>query len=119
MKLEAFPQKAVVVGRAAINVAGGVKGRVLAGALLLVAFATACGGAASGGSSNETAADALNRGLAAHAAGKLDEAVAAYFTTLSKDPKNQFAYYNLGEIAQRQNRVAAAQAFYGLALEQD
>jgi tetratricopeptide (TPR) repeat protein len=77
----------------------------------------ACGGPASAG--NETAADALNRGLAAHAAGKLDEAVAAYFTTLSKDPKNQFAYYNLGEIAQRQNRLVAAEAYYRLALEQD
>src|SRR5437773_11621325 len=96
---------------------GGVKGRLL-GYVFLAACLAACGGPASGGSS-ETAADALNRGLAAHAAGKLDEAVAAYFTTLSKDPKNQFAYYNLGEIAQRQNRVAAAQAFYGLALEQD
>jgi tetratricopeptide (TPR) repeat protein len=78
----------------------------------------ACGGPASGGG-NETAADALNRGLQAHAAGKLDEAVAAYFTTLSKDPKNQFAYYNLGEIAQRQNRLVAAEAYYRLALEQD
>ena len=55
MKLEAFPRKSEVVGRAAVNIAGGVKGRVLAGVLLLVAFGTACGGAASGGSSNETA----------------------------------------------------------------
>ena len=85
----------------------------------LAALATACGGPGSANTANETAADALNRGLAAHAAGKLDDAVAAYFTTLSKDPKNQFAYYNLGEIAQRQNRLTAAEAFYRLALEQD
>src|SRR5439155_1669900 len=77
-----------------------------------------CGGPASG-SGNETAADALNRGLAAHASGKLDDAVAAYFTTLSKDPKSQFAYYNLGEIAQRQNRFVAAESYYRLALEMD
>lgn len=79
----------------------------------------ACGGPASGGSGNETAADALNRGLQAHAAGKLDDAVAAYFTTLSKDPKNQFAYYNLGEIAQRQGRLVAAESYYRLALDID
>ncbi|TMG63003.1 MAG: tetratricopeptide repeat protein [Chloroflexi bacterium] len=95
-----------------------VKGRLLAGVLLCCLALTACGGPASG-SGNETAADALNRGLAAHAAGKLDEAVAAYFTTLSKDPKNQFAYYNLGEIAQRQSRFVAAESYYRIALEMD
>src|SRR5438034_9136577 len=96
---------------------GGVKGRLL-GYVFLAACLAACGGPASGGRS-ETAADALNRGLAAHAAGKLDEAVAAYFTTLSKDPKNQFAYYNLGEIAQRQSRFVAAESYYRLALDLD
>jgi tetratricopeptide (TPR) repeat protein len=96
-----------------------VKGRVLAGVLLCGLALAACGGPASSGSGNETAADALNRGLQAHAAGKLDEAVAAYFVTLSKDPKNQFAYYNLGEIAQRQNRLVTADGFYRLALDLD
>jgi tetratricopeptide (TPR) repeat protein len=95
----------------------GVKGRLVASVLLCGLALAACGGPASSG--NETAADALNRGLAAHAAGKLDEAVAAYFTTLSKDPKNQFAYYNLGEIAQRQSRFVAAESFYRLALDLD
>src|SRR5882762_6804284 len=95
----------------------GVKGRLVASVLLCGLALAACGGPASAG--NETAADALNRGLAAHAAGKLDEAVAAYFTTLSKDPKNQFAYYNLGEIAQRQSRFVAAESFYRLALDLD
>ena len=85
----------------------------------LAALASACGGPGSANTGNETAADALNRGLAAHAAGKLDEAVAAYFTTLSKDPKNQFAYYNLGEIAQRQSRFVAAESYYRLALDLD
>lgn len=98
---------------------GGVKVRLVGGVLLGVLVLAACGGPGSTTSGNETAADALNRGLAAHAAGKLDEAVAAYFTTLSKDPKNQYAYYNLGEIAQRQSRLVAAEGFYRLALEQD
>ena len=94
-----------------------MKGRVLA-SLLFATLLAACGGAGSG-SSGDTAQDALNRGLAAHAAGKLDDAVTAYFQTLEKDPKNKFAFYNLGEIAQRQNRAQAAESYYRLALEQD
>ena len=96
-----------------------MKGRLLAGVLWCGLALAACGGPSSAGGGNETAADALNRGLAAHAAGKLDDAVAAYFTTLSKDPKNQYAYYNLGEIAQRQNRLVTADGFYRLALDLD
>lgn len=94
-----------------------MKGRFVACLLGLAALAGACGGSAAPG--NESASDALNRGLQAHAAGKTDEAVAAYFATLAKDSKNQFAYYNLGEIAQRQNRLAAAESYYRLALELD
>jgi tetratricopeptide (TPR) repeat protein len=94
-----------------------VKGRRLVVLVLLSAALAACGGSAT--PTSETAADALNRGLAAHAAGKLDEAVTAYYQTLEKDPKNKFAFYNLGEIAQRQNRLVAAEAYYRLALEQD
>jgi tetratricopeptide (TPR) repeat protein len=96
-----------------------VKRLFLACLLGLAAAATACGGPSSANSGSETAADALNRGLQAHAAGKLDDAVAAYFATLSKDPKNQFAYYNLGEIAQRQGRLVAAESYYRLALDID
>ena len=95
-----------------------MKGRLIGCALALAAFVAACGGG-SRGSATETASDALNRGLAAHAAGKLDDAVSAYYQTLAMDPKNKFAYYNLGEIAQRQGRLAAAESYYRLALEQD
>lgn len=63
--------------------------------------------------------DALSKALQAHTAGKLDEAATAYFETLAKDPKNKFAFYNLGVIAQAQNRPAAAESYYRLALEQD
>jgi tetratricopeptide (TPR) repeat protein len=96
-------------------------GRRLAGILLLGAALVACGSPSSGGapSAGETSADALNRGLQAHSAGKLDDAVAAYYATLEKDPKNKFAFYNLGEIAQRQSRLASAEWFYRLALDQD
>jgi tetratricopeptide (TPR) repeat protein len=93
-----------------------VKGRILACVLVALALA-ACGGPGSSG--GDSAADALSRGLQAHSAGKLDEAVTAYYATLAKDPKNKFALYNLGEIAHRQSRLGAAESYYRLALEQD
>ena len=68
---------------------------------------------------SNTADDALSRALQAHTGGKLDEAMAAYFETLAKDPKNKFAFYNLGVIAQAQSRAAAAESYYRLAIEQD
>ncbi len=92
-------------------------GRVIA--LLFAALLLSCTGAPSSSGTGGTAGEALSRGLQAHTAGKLDEATTAYFETLAKDPKNKFAFYNLGEIAQRQNRPAAAEAYYRLALEQD
>jgi len=85
-------------------------------AFLIGALVISCG---SPGTSGTTADDALSRGLQAHAAGKLDEATTAYFETLAKDPKNKFAFYNLGVIAQGQSRAAAAESYYRLALEQD
>jgi len=87
-------------------------------ALVLAVAAGACGSPATSGTTGG-ADDSLSRGLQAHTAGKFDEATTAYFETLAKDPKNKFAFYNLGEIAHRQNRPVAAEAFYRLALEQD
>ena len=88
-------------------------GRLIA--LFLGMLIVSCGS----GGSGSAADDALSRGLQAHAAGKLDEATTAYFDTLAKDPNNKFAFYNLGVIAQGQNRAAAAESYYRLALEQD
>ena len=87
-------------------------------AVLFGLAASSCGSPSTSGTTG-TAEDALSRGLQAHTAGKFDEATTAYFETLAKDPKNKFAFYNLGEIAQRQNRPAAAESYYRLALEQD
>jgi tetratricopeptide (TPR) repeat protein len=112
-----FPENPTFLGWIGRYHRAPMKALQLAGIVLFAAAAVACGGSGSGG--NDTAADALNRGLAAHAAGKLDDAVTAYFQTLEKDPKNKFALYNLGEIAQRQNRLVAAESYYRLALEQD
>lgn len=87
-------------------------------ALMLGVLIVSCGSPSTSGSTGG-ADDALSRGLQAHTAGKFEEATAAYFETLAKDAKNKFAFYNLGVIAQGQNRAAAAESFYRLAIEQD
>lgn len=86
-------------------------------AVALLAVLSACGGAAQTGS--DLSSDALNRGLKAHNAGNFDEATAAYFEALSHDPKNKFAYFNLGQIAQSQKRDQVAEGYYRSALEID
>ncbi|MEA2661509.1 MAG: hypothetical protein QOH08_1081 [Chloroflexota bacterium] len=87
--------------------------------ILLVPFvaAVACGGPAA--KAADPAADALARGIAAHNANKLDEATKDYFEVLFNDPKNKFAFYNLGQIARIQNRLAIAEGYYRSALEVD
>jgi tetratricopeptide (TPR) repeat protein len=92
-----------------------VKGPLLGLVVLATALLAACGNTPA----STTVDDALSKALQAHTAGKLDEATIAYFETLAKDPKNKFAFYNLGVIAQGQNRAAAAESYYRLALEQD
>jgi tetratricopeptide (TPR) repeat protein len=86
------------------------------GAALVAGFALACGSVAA---PSEQAADALNRGIQAQNAGRSDEATADYFETLRADPKNKYAFYNLGQIARVAKRYAAAEAYYRLALEND
>ena len=92
-----------------------MKGRLLGSLIGLAALVAACGSTPAAG----TADDALSRALQAHTAGKLDEATTAYFETLAKDPKNKFAFYNLGVIAQGQSRPVAAESYYRLAIDQD
>jgi tetratricopeptide (TPR) repeat protein len=92
-----------------------VKGLLLGCLIGSAALLTACGNTPASSSVD----DALSKALQAHTAGKLDEATTAYFETLAKDPKNKFAFYNLGVIAQGQSRAAAAESFYRLAIDQD
>jgi len=67
-------------------------------ALLMLALVLAgCGGGSK--SEQDLSSDALNRGLKAHNAGNFDDATLAYFEALSHDPKNKFAFFNLGQIA--------------------
>ena len=86
---------------------------------LIVALAAACGGGGSAAKPADPTPDALARGIAAQNANKIDEATTAYFEVLSSDPKNKFAYYNLGQIARLQNKFAIAEGYYRSALESD
>ena len=96
------------------NIARGVKGLVFAVMLFVALGLAACGGGSGG---TPSATDAFARGLQAQTAGKFDEATAAYYEVLSKDPKSSSALFNLGLIAHLQNRFVAAESYYRLALD--
>jgi len=82
-------------------------------ALLVAALAlTGCAGKSEG----ELASDALAAGLAAHTAGKIDEAAGDFRECLKHDSRNKFCYFNLGVIAQGQNNPAEAENDYRIAL---
>lgn len=87
--------------------------RTLSIAFLTLAL-TACGSP-----SASSGADPLQQGLAAHTAGKLDEAIGLYHQVLSKDPTNKFALFNLGQIEHSKNHLVSAEAWYRLTLESD
>src|SRR5258705_6434012 len=86
------PQKTDFRIRPAVNIASGVKARVLAGAILCAAAFAACGGP----SGTPAATDAFARGLQAQTAGRVDEATPPHYEVLSKDPKASSALFNLG-----------------------
>ena len=93
-----------------------MKGQLFAIVLCFGLALAACGGG-SGGPPAGT--DAFARGLQAQTAGKFDEATAAFYEVLSKDPKSSAAFFNLGLIAHLQNRFVAAESYYRLALDQE
>src|SRR3954464_4909399 len=90
-----------------------------AGALAL----TVLGGAsACGGSDNKSADEApatLNTALQAHARGQYAAAIDDYNKVLKQDSSNKFAWYNLGAIAQVQNRPDEARNDYNKTLAID
>ncbi|MFN8475267.1 MAG: tetratricopeptide repeat protein [Anaerolineae bacterium] len=70
-------------------------------------------------SEEQLAQEALDRGLQAYAAGRIDEAAAAYREVLDHDKQNKWAFYNLGVIDQASGRDQAAEYNYRLALNVD
>lgn len=88
------------------------RSRMLSAVLLLATFTSACAPAPAGRTQSELAADALERGVQAQNAGRVDEARLAYFEALSKDTTGiaaLAAFYNLGQVAritQKDFRVA-------------
>jgi len=92
--------------------------RLLAG--LLVVFTLAAGVACgSNKSQEELAGEALQRGLLAHKAGNVDEAVADYREALAHDPRNKYAFYNLGLIDQTRGNLQGAETNYRNAMSAD
>jgi tetratricopeptide (TPR) repeat protein len=90
--------------------------------------ATACGGDGTppGGEHSaavvpnaDLAAKSLASGLKAHAAGQLGAATADYERTLTYDPKNKYAFYNLALIDAAQGNYGLAEDKYRSALESD
>lgn len=88
-----------------------------AGALLLVLAACQPGGAPK--TSAELAAESLERGVQAQNAARFDDALVAYFETLSRDPKNKFAFFNLGQMYRNQQKCPIAEGYYRQAVEID
>lgn len=82
--------------------------------LLLVAVA-ACGSQTPA----EKALDELNAGLAADAAGNVDEATTHWKACLTYEPLNKYCIFNIGVAAQNANRPLEAENNYRLALLQD
>ena len=85
-------------------------------AALVALLAAACGGSTS---STPSASDQLNAGLRAQAAGDLTTAAADYRAVIALDPKNKYAYYDLGDVLQIQNQLAAAEQNYRACLQID
>jgi len=90
--------------------------RAWSGAVIVLVLAGAC---AKGKSDADQAQEALAAGLKAHAAGRLDEAAADYRKVLVYNPRNKFAYYNLGVIEQTQGDAGSAESNYRIALTID
>ncbi len=84
--------------------------------MALVAALAACGNESS---PEERVAERLDEALAAHAEGRVDEAVEGYENVLEDDPGNQYAHYNLGLVHHQAGRNGEAEAEYRAAIRTD
>lgn len=80
--------------------------------LLILAAAVAACGSSGQPSASERAQGLLTAGLTAQLQGRTAEAVDDYNRVLALDPKNKFAYYNLGLIDQQMGRLDMAEKNY-------
>src|SRR5207245_5801296 len=79
-------------------------GRRLAPALVVLVMVAACGGGRNVGQSNTL----VNEGLVLQREGKITESRDAYRRALKADPRNKFALYDLGVLAQHSGQVNTA-----------
>jgi Tfp pilus assembly protein PilF len=98
----------------------------LAAAIALALVLGACSSSSKpGATGNTTAQDVkttakiLQRGLQEQVAGNLTAAEKDFKDVISRDPKNKFAFYDLGLIYQTQKKSSDAEAQYRLALAID
>lgn len=91
---------------------------VLAVLLVIALLALRSGGDdTSGGGDAPTVADnPLDRALALHNAGELDQALALYEAILVDNPNNEYALYNIGQINHVRGNPAEALGFYDRAI---
>jgi tetratricopeptide (TPR) repeat protein len=93
---------------------------VAAGLVAGIGMLAACGGTSPSPQSNaQIAANDLNAGLAAQAAGNLTEAASDYKSAIAKDTQNKYAYYDLGLVEQLMGQSAASEVNYRAALQLD
>src|ERR1700731_4259261 len=96
--------------------------RSLAFPLLILGLlvTAACGVAAQAAKSPaQQANDLVNAGVKAQAAGLATQAADNYHKALSLDPRNKFAYFDLGVIDQTAGRNATAELEYRTAIQYD
>lgn len=86
---------------------------------LLVLISSACSRGPAAGEDDRSAERALAVALQAHSQGRIEEAAELYERVLVLDPRNKFAYYNLGLIDQTRGLDDRAVAAYRQALAID
>jgi Tfp pilus assembly protein PilF len=91
-----------------------------AGLMAVLAALAACGGSSTQSQSEaQIATNDVNAGLSAQAAGHLADAATDYKNAITHDPRNTFAYYDLGLVDQLQGQAAAAEQNYRAAIQID
>lgn len=111
----------------------GARSRLLTVLLAVAMVGAACGGGTSGQASTERPAGGrasasnvtaavqtlLKEGINQADANMLEQAATTFNDVLLLDPKNTYAFYNLGLLAQEQNKTATALSYYNKALSAD